>query len=102
MGRQLYEVRVREQSGPTTWVKKSKFYWVKKAGDAARKYCGGGHVMWTKKASKEQLLGIGGFFTLGDRLLKEYAEGGMVDRVLNKIKTNEKAGGYYAKQRKSA
>ncbi|KKM07595.1 hypothetical protein LCGC14_1732310, partial [marine sediment metagenome] len=26
IGRQSYEVRVREKTGPTSWVKKSKFY----------------------------------------------------------------------------
>ena len=77
-----YEVRVREcvsigRSINGTWVdgkyvKKSKFYEARDSADAGRKYKGKGQVMSVEKASKEKLLGIGAFFSLGDSLLKEF------------------------------
>jgi len=84
-----YEVRVREQTAPQVWQKKSKFYWAKSPSDAQRKYKGGGFIMWTRKASTEKKLGIGGFFGLGDQLLKEFAQarkegGDRVQQILNK------------------
>lgn len=66
-----YEVRIREKTGPETWVKKSKFYEARGTKEAAEKYKGSGMVMWVRKTSKEKVLGIGSFFRLGGDLLKE-------------------------------
>lgn len=103
--RQFYEVRVREQVSPRKWVKKSKFYWAKNSGDAAKKYKGRGLVMWVEKMSKERIGKFGGFFTLGDDLLRDFAKGGdgdYVDRILhpknNPIKNMNR--GSYARERK--
>jgi len=82
--RRLYEVRVREQVGPGKWVKKSKFYWEKSSGDAAKKYRGSGAVMWVEKAPKEKLLKVGGFFDLGNLLLENYTEESLLDKVAKK------------------
>ena len=72
MSRQAYEVRVREQLGPTRWMKKSKFYNATGPQDAASKYKGKGSIMWVEKVKKEKLLGgVGEFFKLGDSLLQE-------------------------------
>lgn len=100
MGRQWYEVRVREQVGPEKWVKKSKFYFVKGPGDASKKYRGSGFVMWVQKVSKEKLLGVGSFFGLGDQLLKDLRKGG---GLLEEVRRNEgknKKRGYYGRKRK--
>jgi len=96
----LYEVRVREQVGPDKWVKKSKFYWSKNPGDAAKKYKGKGLVMWSEKTSKEKLLGIGGFFDLGDQLLEEYSQDenkSLVEQITEN--KGKKQRGYYGKQK---
>ena len=69
-----FEVRVREKVAPRKWVLKSKFYFAKDAGDARSKYHGEGKVLETKKVTRERAQGIGSFFTLGDRLLREFAQ----------------------------
>lgn len=74
MSRTWYVVRVREKTGPDTWVKKSKFFLARGPGDAASKYRGSGMVMHATKVSKEKLLGVGGFCRLGDELLRELRE----------------------------
>jgi len=71
-----YEVRIREQVAPYKWTKKSKFYFAKSSSEAAAKYKGPGLIMWVQKVSKEKLLGIGEFFTMGDTLLREFRQGG--------------------------
>ena len=92
--RQLYKVRVRENG-----VKKSKFYDATSPRDAARKYGGSGYIMWVEKASKEQLLGVGDFFQLGDSLLKEFRRG---DSLLAQTEEKAKRRGYYSRQRSRA
>lgn len=86
MGRNWYEVRIREQITPPKhvegkWIsgryaKKSKFYFTNGPQEAARKYKGKGQVMHVEKIGVEKLLGIGEFFKLGDTLLQEFKEGG--------------------------
>ena len=66
-----YEVRVREQVSPGKWMKKSRFYEAGSPGEASAHYDGPGRVMWVTKVSKEKLLGVGEFFKLGDKLLRE-------------------------------
>ena len=78
--KQPYEVRVREKVGPYKWTLKSKFYFGKDAGDARSKYHGDGKILEVKKVTKERAQGIGSFFSLGDRLLKEFAQ----ERALEK------------------
>ncbi len=73
MSRVLYELRVREQVSPNKWTKKSKFYWAVAPREARDQYDGLGHIMWVQKAGKERLLGVGEFFTMGDKLLREFA-----------------------------
>lgn len=63
-----YEVRVRIDG-----QKKSFFYNAKDSGSARDCYHGPGDVMWVRKKSDQELMGIGEFFTLGDVLLKEFA-----------------------------
>lgn len=94
--RQLYKVRVRENG-----VKKSKFYQATSPKDAADKYRRHkpGFIMWVEKASKEQLLGIGDFFQLGDSLLKEFRRG---DSLLAQTEEKAKKRGYFSKQRRRA
>ena len=87
--RAWYEVRVRELVAPQNWQKKSKFYFVKSPQDAQRKYRGSGFIMWVRKASYHKALGVGAFFDLGDRLLKEFAQerqegGDSVQKALEK------------------
>lgn len=67
-------VRVREHPSPNKWVKKSKFYKAKGPGDARRKYKGNGHVMYVEKVKGEKMFGVGEFFTLGDKLLREFEQ----------------------------
>lgn len=71
--KQPYEVRVREKVGPYKWVLKSKFYFGKDAGEARSKYRGDGKVLEVKKVTRERAQGIGSFFSMGDRLLREFA-----------------------------
>lgn len=61
-----YEVRVREQTAPDTWVKKSKFYLAKSSREAASNYKGSGAILYSQKVDRERLLS-----TLGDELLRE-------------------------------
>ena len=75
-----FEVRVREKVGPYKWILKSKFYFGKDAGEARSKYRGDGKVLEVKKVTRERAQGIGSFFSLGDRLLKEFAQ----ERALEK------------------
>lgn len=58
MGRVWYHLRVRELVSPGKWIKKSKFYLVRKPGDAVKKYTerarrkgnGSNHtIMWCEK-----------------------------------------------------
>lgn len=72
--KQPFEVRVREKIGPYKWVLKSKFYFGKDAGEARSKYKGDGKVIEVKKVTRERAQGIGSFFSLGDRLLREFAQ----------------------------
>jgi len=72
----LYEVRVREKVGPDRWVKKSKFYRASRPSEARDHYRGGGTIMWVEKTSKEKILGTGDFFSLGDKLLADFNQGG--------------------------
>ena len=74
MGRAWYQVRVRERIGLGQWIKKSKFFFARSSGDAAKKYRGGGTVMWAEKVGRDRLIGVGDFFKLGDKLLKEFRE----------------------------
>jgi hypothetical protein len=74
MPRETYEVRVREKVGPNKWVKKSKFYEASSSGEAGKHYEGTGYVMWVERVSREKLLGVGEFFRLGDKFLKELKE----------------------------
>lgn len=98
--RTLYEVRVREKNG-TGDVKKSKFYKASSPSDAASKYKGSGTIMWVQKASKEKLLGIGEFFSLGGVLLKEFAEAKSLEQVLkSKEKEKNRSKRFLNKQRK--
>jgi hypothetical protein len=76
MGRAWYVVRVREKVGPDKWVKKSKFFNARGPADAASKYKGSGVVMHSKKVDRTKVLGVGGFFRLGDDLLRELKGGG--------------------------
>ncbi len=75
-----FEVRVREKVRPYKWILKSKFYFAKDAGDARSKYHGDGKILEVKKVTRERAQGIGSFFSLGDRLLKEFAQ----ERALEK------------------
>ena len=79
-----FEVRVREKVGPYKWTLKSKFYFGKDAGDARSKYHGDGKVLEVKKVTKERAQGIGSFFSLGDRLLKEFAQERAQEKALEK------------------
>jgi hypothetical protein len=74
VARVWYQVRVREETSPHKWIKKSKFFFARNPSDAAGKYRGNGNVMWVEKVPKERLLGIGEFFKLGDKLLGELRE----------------------------
>ena len=53
MARKWHELRVREKVGPDKWVKKSKFYLVKRPGDAVAIYASNCSVeytvMWCEK-----------------------------------------------------
>ena len=79
-----FEVRVREKTGPYKWTLKSKFYFGKDAGDARSKYHGDGKVLEVKKVTRERAQGIGSFFSLGDRLLKEFAQERALEKELEK------------------
>lgn len=72
--KQAFEVRVREKVAPYKWVLKSKFYFAKDAGEARAKYRAGGQILRVEKVTKEKAQGIGSFFNLGDRLLREFAD----------------------------
>ena len=85
-----FEVRVREKVGPYKWTLKSKFYFGKDAGDARSKYHGDGKVLEVKKVTRERAQGIGSFFSLGDRLLKEFARERAQERALEKGGEKEK------------
>lgn len=101
MARVWYEVRIRENL-----TKKSKFYFTQGPSEAGAKYKGSGHIMWVQKVGKEKLLGIGEFFTLGDRLLKELRQGGDLLAKLeveSELRRNQnKQRGYYGRERKKA
>ena len=72
--RKAFEVRIREKVAPYKWVLKSKFYFVNSAGDARAKYKGSGQIIRIEKVTREKAQGIGAFFSLGDKLLREFAE----------------------------
>ena len=101
VGRRAYQVRVRIQASPFKWVKKSKFYNARGPKDAVAKYKGPGHVMWVQKVSREKILGgVGEFFSLGDKLLKEFAsDSNNQENLKEKVR---KRRGYYDRQRKAA
>ena len=97
-GRPSYEVRIRVETKPGVYVKKSKFYNATGPGDARGKYKGPGHIMWVEKVKKEKLLGgVGEFFRLGDSLLQELRAPTLQEQL--KIKVRKKRG-YYDRQRK--
>ena len=77
-----FEVKVREKVGPYKWVLRSKFFTARNPGEARRMYRGDGQVLWTKKVTREKALGIGSFFTLGDKLLREFAEEARLEKEL--------------------
>lgn len=89
--RHFFEVRTREKVAPYKWMLKSKFYFVKDASDARGKYHGNGQVLKVEKVSREKALGIGSFFTLGDKLLREFAEERRLERELQRKGGDEKA-----------
>jgi len=84
MKRSKFEVRVREKVGPYKWIIKSKFYFGKDGGDARSKYDGDGKVIEVRKITKERIQGIGSFFSLGDRLLREFAQERAQERAMEK------------------
>lgn len=90
MSKEKYEVRVRENPSPNKWVKKSKFYDAASPAEARSKYHGIGHIMWVEKVSKEKLWGVGEFFTLGNKLLKEFSEGGNSESLEAQIREQSK------------
>ena len=71
MAQRWFEVRIREQTGPFKWEKKSKFYRARNPKDAARSYRGPGNIMWVSKVSQERVFGIGDYFRLGPQLMAE-------------------------------
>lgn len=83
MEKRRYEVRVRIDG-----QKKSFFYNAKNSDSARSCYDGPGDVMWVRKKSNQELLGIGEFFTLGSVLLKEFA--GKKEEVPKREKFKEK------------
>ena len=89
--RQWYEVRIRVQTGPDKWTKKSRFYEASSEGDAASKYHGPGGIMWCRKKARERLLDIGEFFKLGNSLLKELNSNGVEEGSLLEQIQKEKA-----------
>jgi hypothetical protein len=120
--RQWFEVRVREclrESGYLNggwvdgkWVKKSHFYEVSSPEDAVRKYRdkkGKGLVMSVEHVKRDRLLGpgIGDFFTLGDKLLRDLQRGGTLSeeiegqRELERIASKNKNRGYYEHRKKA-
>jgi len=104
--RSWFRVRVREKIGPDKWVKKTKFYFARDSQDAAEKYRGSGSVMYSQKAGRERSLGLGNFFTMGDRLLKELREGGdaliETEQAKDLERDKMKRKGQYARQRKAS
>jgi hypothetical protein len=70
----LYEVRIREQISPVKWMKKSKFYTAASPSEARGFYKGPGHIMWVEKVSKEKLMGVGEFFSMGKKLMREFSD----------------------------
>ena len=81
MSRVTYEIRIREKIG-NKCVKKSKFYAASSPREARERYGGSGYVMWIEKVSREKLLGIGEFFTLGSVLLKEFSKNVSLEEAL--------------------
>lgn len=112
MGKRIwFEVRVREFLPPDKWIKKSKFYQERSPDEAARKYTGNGHIMSVQTVKREQLLGIGEFFTLGPRLMRELRGSGpvrdnvsMEESVLQQIEEADKneKGVYYGRNIRKA
>ena len=107
-----FEVRVRECVAPGRftngvwidgrYVKKSKFFLARDSKDAAGRYKGKGYIMSVEKVSRERLLGIGEFFTLGDSLLKELkGGGGLLEQLENDKEKRRSRRGSYARQRKN-
>jgi len=97
--RPSYEVRVREETKPGVYTKKSKFYNATGPADARSKYKGKGSIMWVEKVKKEKLLGgVGEFFRLGDSLLQELRAPDLREQL--KIKGRKKRG-YYDRAKKA-
>ena len=87
----LYEVRIREEVAPQRWVKKSKFYNAGSPSEARNFYKGKGHIMWVEKVSREKLMGVGEFFSMGNKLMKEFAaEDNGHNTLLVQLKEDEK------------
>ncbi len=96
--RRWYEVRVREDVGPSKQMKKSKFYFEIGPKEAEQHYKGRGHIMSSEKVPMERLLGIGEFFKLGDQLLKELGTPVQEPAKINReSKTRDKK--YFGKRR---
>ena len=89
--RQPLKVRVREKVAPYKWMLKSKFYFANGAAQARGKYRGGGQVLRVEKFTKEKAGGFGSFFTLGDKLLREFAEERRLESELQRKGGDEKA-----------
>jgi hypothetical protein len=102
MGRVWYEVRVREQIGPNSWSKVSKFFEATSPKRARSQYKGSGLIMWVSKVSKEKLLGIGEFFRLGDDLLRELRREEGAYGLVGASDTKDKRRGYYDRRREKA
>jgi len=103
MSRSWYEVRVREASPSYGEMKKSRFYFARGPGDAASHYKGKGLIMWARSVSREKSLGIGDFFSLGDKLLKELRRGNALEEIstkkeMERVKTKNKR--FSARERK--
>lgn len=106
MSRSWFRVRVREKVGSDKWVKKTKFYFARNSQDAAEKYKGSGNVMYSQKVGRERSLGLGDFFVLGDKIMRELREGGGALEEAEHVKELErdkiKQRGHYARERKKS
>lgn len=107
MPRKKYRVKIREKIAPYKWIIKTRFYDVNTPGEAARKYKGLGEVVRVEKVPR----GFGGFFTMGEKLLKEFAEEARKEKeakVLQPVsleqapQVSDKGKRYYNRQRKGA
>ena len=90
--RKSYEVRVREETKPGVYTKKSKFYNATDPANARGKYKGKGSIMWVEKVKKEKLLGgVGEFFRLGDSLLQELRAPSLQEQMKARVRKRRNA-----------